>query len=68
MAEPVNEQVVMSALSRVEDPELHRDIVSLNMVRDLKIEGPRVSMTLMLTTPACPLKHVLQADSERDTS
>jgi ATP-binding protein involved in chromosome partitioning len=45
----------MDALSRVEDPELHRDIVSLNMVRDLKIDGDSVSMTLMLTTPACPL-------------
>jgi ATP-binding protein involved in chromosome partitioning len=55
MPEPVTEQVVMTALSRVEDPELHRDIVSLNMVRDLKIEGSKVSMTLMLTTPACPL-------------
>jgi ATP-binding protein involved in chromosome partitioning len=51
----VNESVVMDALSRVEDPELHRDIVSLNMVRDLKINGDSVAMTLMLTTPACPL-------------
>jgi ATP-binding protein involved in chromosome partitioning len=45
----------MQALSEVEDPELHRDIISLNMVRDLKIERDTVSMTLMLTTPACPL-------------
>jgi ATP-binding protein involved in chromosome partitioning len=45
----------MEALHRVEDPELHRDIVSLNMVRDLKIDGSTVSMTLMLTTPACPM-------------
>lgn len=45
----------MAALSRVEDPELHRDVVSLNMVRDLRIDGSKVSMTLMLTTPACPL-------------
>ncbi|HEY7269304.1 MAG TPA: Mrp/NBP35 family ATP-binding protein [Dehalococcoidia bacterium] len=55
MPDALNEQAVMAALSRVEDPELHRDIVSLNMVRDLKIEGRRISMTLMLTTPACPL-------------
>ncbi len=55
MPDPITEGVVMAALSRVEDPELHRDIVSLNMVRDLKIEGSKVSMTLMLTTPACPL-------------
>ena len=52
---PVAENVVMDALHRVEDPELHRDIVSLNMVRDLKIDGGTVSMTLMLTTPACPM-------------
>ena len=52
---PVAENVVMEALHRVEDPELHRDIVSLNMVRDLKIDGGTVSMTLMLTTPACPM-------------
>jgi ATP-binding protein involved in chromosome partitioning len=51
----LTEREVLAALSKVEDPELHRDIVSLNMVRDLKVEGSRVSMTLMLTTPACPL-------------
>ena len=55
MLETVAESAVMSALGQVEDPELHRDIISLNMVRDLKIEGSSVSMTLMLTTPACPL-------------
>jgi len=51
----ITESTVLAALSEVEDPELHRDIVSLNMVRDLKIEDSSVSMTLMLTTPACPL-------------
>jgi ATP-binding protein involved in chromosome partitioning len=55
MPEAVTEGVVMSALRLVEDPELHRDIVSLDMVRNLKIAGDTVSMTLMLTTPACPL-------------
>jgi ATP-binding protein involved in chromosome partitioning len=50
----VMESVVWDALRDVEEPELHRDIVSLNMVRDLKIDGSSVSMTLMLTTPACP--------------
>jgi ATP-binding protein involved in chromosome partitioning len=60
----VTESVVIDALRRVEDPELHRDIVSLNMVRDLKIEGPSVSMTLMLTTPACPLTGPFKAAVE----
>lgn len=49
---------VMAALSSVIEPELHRDIVSLNMVRDLEIEGNTAKFTIVLTTPACPLKHV----------
>jgi ATP-binding protein involved in chromosome partitioning len=55
MPDTVTEGTVLAALRQVEDPELHRDIVSLNMVRDLKVKGSGVSMTLMLTTPACPL-------------
>ncbi|MPZ51086.1 MAG: P-loop NTPase [Dehalococcoidia bacterium] len=55
MPDSVTESVVVTALRGVEDPELHRDIISLNMVRDLKIQGESVSMTLMLTTHACPL-------------
>jgi len=53
----VKEQV-MAALSTVIEPELHKDIVSLNMVRDLEIEGSTASFTIVLTTPACPLKDV----------
>lgn len=49
---------VMAALSTVIEPELHCDIVSLNMVRDLKIEGDAAHFTIVLTTPACPLKNV----------
>src|SRR3954452_8294741 len=55
MPDTLTETTVIDALRHVEDPELHRDIVSLNMVRDLAISGDTVSMTLMLTTPACPL-------------
>src|SRR6185503_19265507 len=51
---------VMAALSTVIEPELHRDIVTLNMVRDLTIEGDTAKFTLMLTTPACPLKSVFE--------
>ncbi|MDX1995634.1 MAG: Mrp/NBP35 family ATP-binding protein [bacterium] len=51
-------QQVMTALSTVIEPELHRDIVSLNMVRDLSIEGGTAHFTIVLTTPACPLKDV----------
>lgn len=49
---------VMAALSTVIEPELHKDIVSLNMVRDLTIEGDTARFTIVLTTPACPLKNV----------
>jgi ATP-binding protein involved in chromosome partitioning len=51
---------IMAALSTVIEPELHRDIVSLNMVRDLMVEGDTVKFTLVLTTPACPLKGVFE--------
>lgn len=49
---------VMAALSTVIEPELNRDIVSLNMVRDLSISGDVANFTIVLTTPACPLKDV----------
>ncbi len=51
-------QQVMAALSTVIEPELHRDIVSLNMVRDLTIQDGVARFTIVLTTPACPLKNV----------
>ena len=59
----VTEQAVMAALSTVIEPELHRDLVSLNMVRNVKIDGNDVSFTIMLTTPACPLKNTMENDS-----
>ena len=51
---------VMAALSTVIEPELHRDIVSLDMVRNLSIEGDTAKFTIVLTTPACPLKNVFE--------
>ncbi|MCO5183931.1 MAG: Mrp/NBP35 family ATP-binding protein [Anaerolineae bacterium] len=59
----VTKEAVMAAMSTVIEPELHRDLVSLNMVRDLKIDGGDVTFTIMLTTPACPLKGKMEADS-----
>jgi ATP-binding protein involved in chromosome partitioning len=49
---------VMAALSTVIEPEINADIVSLNMVRNLTIEGGTAKFTIVLTTPACPLKNV----------
>jgi ATP-binding protein involved in chromosome partitioning len=53
---------VLAALQTVHDPELHRDIISLNMVRDLAVEDGRVAFNLVLTTPACPLRETIDRD------
>jgi ATP-binding protein involved in chromosome partitioning len=53
---------IMAALSKVKDPELHRDIVSLGMVKDLQVNDGAVSLTVELTTPACPLKETIERD------
>ena len=52
------EERVMQALSTVIEPELNRDIVSLDMVRDLAVSDGTAAFTIVLTTPACPLKDV----------
>jgi ATP-binding protein involved in chromosome partitioning len=54
------EQDVMKALAGVKDPELGKDVVSLHMVEGVKVEGGRVTFTLNLTTPACPLRTRLE--------
>ena len=59
----VTEAAVMQALGTVIEPELHRDLVSLNMIRNLQIDGDDVSFTIMLTTPACPLRGKMENDS-----
>lgn len=51
---------IMEALSKVHDPELHKSLVDLNMIRDLKIDGDRVSVTVALTIQGCPLKGEIQ--------
>ncbi len=56
---------VLDALRAVQDPDLHRDIVSLGFVKDLKVSGGGVSFTIELTTPACPVKDQLKAEAER---
>ena len=58
----VNRDDVLAALDRVQDPELHASIIRLGMVKDLVIEGPAVSITFELTTPACPLKETIETD------
>jgi ATP-binding protein involved in chromosome partitioning len=55
----ITHEQVLDALRHVEDPDLKKDLVSLNMVRDIKVEGKNVSFTVVLTTPACPLKDLI---------
>jgi ATP-binding protein involved in chromosome partitioning len=50
---------VLAALSNVQEPDLGKDIVTLNMVKDIVINGNNVSFTVILTTPACPLKDMI---------
>jgi len=56
----IQEEQVIEALRQVEDPDLKKDLVSLNMIRDLKIEGLKISFIVMLTTPACPMKEMIR--------
>ncbi len=55
-------ELVLAALGAVMEPELHQDLVSLNMVRDIEINGSQVGVVIMLTTPACPLKGKIEND------
>lgn len=50
---------ILKALSNVQEPDLGKDLVTLNMVKDIKIDGNNVSFTVVLTTPACPLKDMI---------
>ena len=56
----ISEKEIIGALSTVMDPELNKDLVSLNMIRDIAIQDGKVSFTLVLTTPACPLKNQMK--------
>ncbi|HWS53604.1 MAG TPA: Mrp/NBP35 family ATP-binding protein [Pyrinomonadaceae bacterium] len=59
----VTEAEVYGALSQVKDPDLHKDIVRLGFIKDLRIEGGDVSFRVVLTTPACPVREQLQEQS-----
>ena len=56
----VSEAAVLDALRAVKDPDLHKDIVSLGFIKNMSIQGSAVSFTVELTTPACPVKDLLQ--------
>ncbi|MBD2652479.1 Mrp/NBP35 family ATP-binding protein [Synechocystis sp. FACHB-383] len=56
---------VLTVLRPVQDPELQKSLVELNMIRDVAIAGGTVSFTLVLTTPACPLREFIVEDCEK---
>jgi ATP-binding protein involved in chromosome partitioning len=58
----ITETAVLDVLRQVQEPELGGDLVSRNMVKDLKVAGRDVAFTIELTTPACPLKDEIEAD------
>ena len=60
----ITREAVLSALSKVEEPDLHKDLVTLNMVHNLEIQDDTVSFIIMLTTPACPFRAKLERDSK----
>jgi ATP-binding protein involved in chromosome partitioning len=60
----MTEEAILQALSNVQEPDLGKDLVTLNMVKDVKINGNDVSFTIVLTTPACPMKEMMRTASE----
>lgn len=56
----MTEQDILKALGNVQEPDLGKDLVTLDMVKDIKIEGDRVDFTVVLTTPACPMKDMME--------
>ncbi|MDQ6651131.1 MAG: Mrp/NBP35 family ATP-binding protein [Acidobacteriota bacterium] len=57
----VTEQLVLEALRQIQDPDLHKDIVTLGFIKDLRIDAGAVSFRIVLTTPACPVKAEMES-------
>ncbi len=60
----LTKEQVLAALSGVMDPELHKDLVTLKMIKDVQVSDAKVSFTIELTTPACPLKEQIKQSAE----
>lgn len=61
----MTENDILKALSTVQEPDLKKDLVTLNMVRDIEVKGNDISFTVILTTPACPLKEMIASDCKK---
>jgi len=59
----VTQEMVLGVLKNVQEPELHRDLVTLNMVKDIEVADSSVAFTITLTTPACPLRHQIESEA-----
>lgn len=64
MSSMLTQEKIMNALKHVEDPELHKSIVELNMVRNIQMNGTAVKLEVVLTIQGCPLKSKIQQDIE----
>jgi len=60
----LTQEAVLAALGHVQEPELHKDLVTLKMIRDIEIVGDQVRFTIVLTTPACPLKSQIEREAK----
>ncbi len=60
----ITRENILVALSEVEDPDLKKDLVSLNMIQNIQTADDVIKFTVMLTTPACPLKEIIRKDCE----
>jgi ATP-binding protein involved in chromosome partitioning len=60
----VTREIVLAALSKVQEPELHKDLVTLNMIQNLEINDGQVKFNIQLTTPACPLRGKIEKEAK----
>jgi len=60
----ITKEAVLSALSKVQEPDLHEDLVTLNMIRNLEITDDKVTFSIMLTTPACPFRAKIEREAK----
>src|SRR5512135_2212164 len=65
MANTPTQEAILAALGTVQEPELRRDLVTLNMIRNLEVTPDKVSFTIMLTTPACPLRGQIEKEARK---
>ncbi len=56
----ITKEAVLAALSNVQEPDLGKDLVTLNMIQDIEIDGKKLAFSVILTTPACPLKEMIE--------